>query len=287
MRASSWQFLLIDQGEANWNEAEHWLRQAMRQNPDSEHARVVMARLLVLRHRPTDAESIIAEFVQRRPASQTARRLLDRLRAGLNPVAADAFDEVQGNGIPAAVDHHELPERLPRALKELFRRGRLGSEFSRALIASTQRDLAGTEFIREETRRGDPLAGFYSQWLMPKETPECPPHAWAWNACRNWQESARPDCWHHLATRFPEAAPETEFLHILAGADDNNQSAAAGWRARYCTDSDTASRAVDVFMREAQEQLATAEPHERDELALAVMACAAADAPEFVPERAA
>ena len=276
--------VLIDQGAESWDEAEHWLQQVIERNPDSEHSRVVMARLLVLRHRTTDAEAILAEFVQRSPGSQTARRSLDRLRVGLNSVTGDTLDEPRENGTRMAVDRHDPPEHLYRALKELSRRARLGGEFSRARIANAHGDVAGTNFIRDETRRGDPLAGFYSQWLMPTETPECPPHAWAWDACRHWQESAQPDSWQLLATRFPEAAPETEFLHLLAGADNDDQTAAAGWRARYETDDDTAHRAVDILMREALEQLGHVEPHERDELALAVMACAAVDAPEFASE---
>ena len=279
--------LLIARGEQHWDEAEHWLRQAMERNPGGGHSRVVMARLLVLSHRRAEAEALLAEFLKRHPDNPTARQSLDRLRDGTYFAADGTFEEGRENEIRKAIDRGGTLLPLPGALNELFRRGRLGGEFSRARIASAQGDVAGTDFIREETRRGDPLAGFYSQWLMPKETPECPPHAWAWNACRHWQESARPDSWRRLATRFPEAAPETEFLHILAGADDDYQSAAARWRDHYCSDNDTAYRAVDVFLREAQERLATAEPHERDELALAVMACAAADAPEFVSERAA
>ena len=269
--------VLIDHGEESWDEAEHWLGQVMERNPDSEHSRVVMARLLDSRGRTTDAEALLADFVQRSPGSQTARRSLDRLRAGPNSVTGES-------GTPVAVGRHDPPEHLHRALKELFRRARLGGEFDRARIANAHGEMAGTDFIREETRRGDPLAGFYSQWLMPTETPECPPHAWAWDACRHWQESAQPDSWQLLATRFPEAAPETEFLHLLAGADNGDQTAAAGWRARYGTDSDKAHRAVDTLMREALEQLGNVEPHERDELALAVMACAAVDAPEFASE---
>ena len=269
--------VLIDQGEESWGEAEHWLRQVMERNPDSEHSRVAMARLLDSRGRTTDAEAILADFVQRSPGSQTARRALDRLRARPNSVTGES-------GTPVAVDRHDPPEHLYRALKELSRRARLGGEFSRARIANAHGDVAGTDFIREETRRGDPLAGFYSQWLMPTETPECPPHAWAWDACRHWQESAQPDCWQRLATRFPEAAPETEFLHLLAGPDNDEQTAAAGWRARYGTDNDKAHRAVDILMREALEKLGDVEHPERDELALAVMACAAVDAPEFASE---
>ena len=137
---------------------------------------------------------------------------------------------------------------------------------------------APTDLIRQESLKGDPLAGFYSQWLMPEETPKYPPHAWAWQACRYWQESANPDHWRGLATQFPEAAPETEFLRVLATSDDGDQSGAIGWRDHYSSGSNGASRPVDVFMRESQDRLAGADPRERNELAGTVMACAAADA---------
>ena len=170
--------VLIDQGEEHWDEAEHWLQQVLMRSPDS---------------------------------GQTAQRSLDRLRAGMDSTTDDAFDELSDNPIPVALDSPDPPEPLPRALKELFRRGRLGGEFSRARIARTHGRVVPTDFIREETGQGDPLAGFYSQWLMPDETPEGPPHAWAWNACRHWQKLASPDQWRRLAEQFPEAAPETEF----------------------------------------------------------------------------
>ena len=163
----------------------------------------------------------------------------------------------------------------------------LAGEFSRAQIAKVRGSVAPTDLIRQETLKGDPLAGFYSQWLMPEETPECPPHAWAWNACRHWQESASADRWRHLATQFPEAIPETEFLLVLATTGDDNQARATRWRARYGFHVGTAPRAVDAYMREAQERLDSPGRRERDELAVAVMACASADAPEFLPERAA
>ena len=246
--------VLIDQGEEHWDEAEHWLQQVLMRSPDS---------------------------------GQTAQRSLDRLRAGMDSTTDDAFDELSDNPIPVALDSPDPPEPLPRALKELFRRGRLGGEFSRARIARTHGRVVPTDFIREETGQGDPLAGFYSQWLMPDETPEGPPHAWAWNACRHWQKLASPDQWRRLAEQFPEAAPETEFLHILAATDNDNQSAAARWRDRYCTDDGSPSRAVDLFMREVQERLTSAGHSERGELAVVVMACAAVDAPDFALERAA
>ena len=281
--------LLIARGEQHWDEAEHWLQQAIERNPDDGHSRVVMARLLVLSHRRADAEALLAEFLKRHPDNPTVRQILDRLRDGTYFVADGTLDEGRQNEIQEAIDRGGPPLQLPGALNELFRRGRLAGEFSRARIARARGRVAPTalDLIRDETRRGDPLAGFYSQWLMPDETPDCPPHAWAWHACRHWQESAQPASWRRLAAQFPEAAPETDFLRVLAAPDDGHQSGAAGWRARYSSDGDTASRPVEAFMREAQERLVAAGSHERDELAVAVMACAAADAPEFAPLRAA
>ncbi len=269
--------LLIDRGEAHWDEAEHWLRQVMQRYPDSAHSPVVWARLLTLRHRTADAEATLTKFVQRHPESQTARQALDRLRAGVYSGAA-ARDNSHAN---------QMPNSLPTALKELFRRGRLGAEFNRARIARIRGNVSPTDFIREETRKGDPLAGFYSQWLMPEETPECPPYAWAWTACRCWQELADPARWQHLATQFPDAASETEFLRILAASDAaDSQSEATDWCKRYDAESVAESPAV-TFMSEALKRASAMSRPERDESAVTVLACAAVYAPEFVSERAA
>ena len=278
--------LLIRRGEYYWDEAGHWLRQAMDGDPSGEHSRVVMARLLVLRHRTADAEALLAEFLEQQPENPKAREVLDGLRIGLHYAADDDTpDAGWENEIPLAVDGGHRSAPPPGALNELLRRGRLGGEFSRARIARVQGGVAPTDLIREETRRGDPLAGFYSQWLMPNDTPECPPHAWAWNACRHWQESVSPYSWQHLAVQFPEAAMETDFLRLLAASDDeDNQSRVAVWCTRYSPEVDTASPAV-AFMRETVGRIAAIGPHERDELAVAVLACAAADAPEFAPEQ--
>ena len=268
--------LLIARGEGYWDEAEHWLGQAMERAPDSGHARVVMAGLLVLRHRSAEAEAMLAKFVDRHPDNRKAQQFLDRLRAG---VAENETQEV--------IDRVDRPAPLPNPPKELVRRGGLASEFSRAQIAKASGHIASTNLIKREAMSGDPLAGFYSQWLMPDETPECPPHAWAWNACRYWQQPTQTDGWQHLAEQFPEAHPETEFLRVLAAPDDDNRSGAAEWRNHYCRDDSAVSRPVDVFMRKAQERLADADAHQRRELAVELMACAAAGAPEFGLESAA
>ena len=268
--------VLIDRGDEHWDEAGLWLRQVMQRHPDDEHSRVVWARLLTLRGRTADAETALAKFVQRHPESQTAREDLKRLRAGVYPSYAVHNDN---HANPA-------PISLPKALKEIFRRGRLGAEFNRAQIARLHGDVTPTEFIRTETGKGDSLAGFYSQWLMPDETPECPPHAWAWNACQCWQESADTARWQRLAVKFPDSASETEFLRILAGSGDTAaQSAVSRWCKRYDTDSHSESTA-GTFMSDALKRVSAMSPHEREESALAVLACAAVDAPEFVSEAA-
>lgn len=269
--------LLIDRGEVHWDESELWLRQVMQRYPDSGHSRVVWARLLTLRGRIAEAETTLAKFVRGHPESQTAREALERLRAGVY-LGQDAQDDSHANQMPAS---------LPSAMKELFRRGRIGAEFNQARIAQIRGNVSPTEFIRAETGKGDSLAGFYSQWLMPKETPECPPYAWAWNACRYWQQSAGSDRWRELSLQFPGAAPETEFLRILAASRDaESKSEVAIWRKRYDTDSD-AEFTARVFMSESLKRVSVMSPQEREESALSVLACAAVDAPEFVSEQAA
>lgn len=219
----------------------------------------------------------LARFTKRHPASQTAREARDRLSAGVD------------SGLTAR--HQFLADQTPillrKSLNELCRRGRLAAEFNRARIARIQGNALPTEFIKAETGKGDPLAGFYSQWLMPEETPESPPYAWAWNACRYWQESAGSDRWRRLSLQFPKAERETEFLRILEAARHaENQTEVANWCNRYHTDSDAESTAT-AFMSESLKRVAAMSPQERDESALTVLARGAVDALEFVSERAA
>ena len=272
--------LLIDHGDAGWDEAEHHLRNAMDREPSDEHSHVVMARLLVLRDRSAEAETLLAEFLEQYPEDATARESLDRLRAGdYVDATAAASGDARDDEIQEGGDRGDPPIPPPAALQELLRRGDLAGEFSRARIAMDRgRTAPPTDLIRRESLKGDPLAGFYSQWLMPEETPEYPPHAWAWQACRYWQESASSDRWQSLAAEFPEAAPETEFLRMPATSDDGDQSGATGWRERYYSGNNGASRPVDAFMRETHERFVGAGPGERVDLACTVMACAAADA---------
>ena len=286
--------LLIRRGEHHWDEAEHWLRQIIERDPDNGHSRVVMARLLVLRHRGAEAEMLLAEFVEYHPADAAARQSLDRLRSGIfGAEDDDTFDEARNDGAWVVTDRSHPTTSPSAAPPELAHRGRLAGEFSRARIAKARGDNLLTERIEEETRKGDPLAGFYHQWLMPDRSPECPPHAWAWNACRQWQrhrhDSAQPDGWQHLAAGFPEAAMETAFLRVLSAPYDGDglPFGVTDWCARYSRDGDAPSRPVVAFMREGLERLDETGPRERDELALAVLACTAVGVPEFASVRTA
>ena len=216
--------LLIGRGKDHWDEAEHWLRQAAERNPNHEHARVELTRLLIDRGKDhwDEAERWLRQVLERNPSNEPARAVTAELQ-GRREHTADSESwpaeppnliyadlglshspDPSGNGRDSAGDDALLDDSgdsvgdglaiaPPSAvLEELAHRGRLAGEFARARIArALPLQLAPTERIRQETQRGDPLAGFYSQWLMPDETPECPPHAWAWRACLYWQESAQ------------------------------------------------------------------------------------------------
>ena len=216
--------LLMHRGEDHWDEAEHWLRQALERNPDGKHPRVELARLLIVRgeNHWDEAERWLGQVEDQDPSNEPARAVMAELQVRRGHTAdseswpADLPEiryadpdlshspDPSGNGRDSAGGGALLDDSgdsasdalaiAPRSavLEELAHRGRLAGEFVRARTArALPLQLAPTDQIRQETRRGDPLAGFYSQWLMPDETPECPPHAWAWRACLYWQESAQ------------------------------------------------------------------------------------------------
>ena len=271
--------LLIWRGEDNWQEAEHYLRRAIDQESNNGHAHVVMAHLQLLRGRPEEAEATLKDFLADNPKNQEARSFLDQLQAGhppggTAPSTDTSRDVFQGAG---AVD----TSTVASALREVLRRGKLATEFSRARFANGS--AVQTTWIRQESRVGDSLAGFYSQWLELDDTPACPPHAWAWDACQHWQRAAPPEDWRNLAERFPEAATETDFLRSLACPE---AAEAENWYP-HSTDKGATGRAVDILMHELTETWEhlvadhNATQHERDDAACALMACAAADTLEF------
>ena len=264
--------LLIVRGEEWWNEAEHHLRRTIDEHPDNSHAHVVLARLFVLREQPVAAEKMLAAFSASHPDNSDVRKVHEDLRSGEYTPTVRA-------------DKYELSDRrttsapyVTAPLTEVLRRGSLAVEFNRARIAH---DVNGqTKLIEQEREKGDALAGFYSQWLHLPDTPDCPPHAWAWNACLHWQESSPVDAWEELAKRFPESVSETYFLRMLALPHSSNGNGAHHPHTR----SGAMSRPVDMAMRDWWEvvQAGDLDRRQREDIACQVMACAAANAPEFV-----
>ena len=77
-------------------------------------------------------------------------------------------------------------------------------------------------------------------------------------------------------------APETDFLRILAAPHQgDSQEDVIRWFTRYETQADAVSKPVIPFMRKGLGRVGDADPNERKELALAVMASAATSALDF------
>lgn len=271
--------LLIGRGEENWQEAEHYLQRAVDQDPNDGHVYVVTAHLQSLRGRREEAKATLAGFLAGNPENREARNFLEQLQAG-----HWSYQKTSRYDTPRdASQGHDAGGDLASptsALREILDRGRLAAEFSRARFVQS----STTPLIERESLQGNALAGFYSQWLRLEGTPECPPHAWAWSACRIWQERAAPQVWHNMASNFPEAARETHFLRALAWPDssDNGRLQDRQW-----LETGTDGRAVDVLIRELgevwEQLVADGETgqRERDDAACAVMACVATQNIEF------
>ena len=272
--------LLITWGRDHWAEARHYLCHTIEQDPNSGHAHVVMARLLVLLEEPDVAQRTLASFLARDPGNSEAREALKKLQAGTHTYAA--MDHESDNRPKWQAASTDMPQVAPAAPQEVWRRGGLAGEFSRARIGG--RGTVQTTLIKQEARNGDALAGFYSQWLKLPNTPECPPNAWAWKACQHWQESAPSDVWERLAESFPQAASETHFLRALAWPKTSH---GAGQHGRHFTNG-TSDRPVDTVMRECGELVESSDldHNQRESIACVLMACAAVDAPVFSQTKA-
>ena len=276
--------LLIARGEECWTEAEHYLHHTIDDHPDNGHAHVVTARLLYVQGQRDDAEKTLLDFLERNPNNGVACEALETLRAGTFAVASaaqsDTLEDILENSATRQADSGIGLEAAAGALQEVLRRGGLAGEFNRALISAGASDQ--TSLIEQESQKGDALAGFYSQWLQLPDTPACPPHAWAWNACLYWHQSVAADAWDALAERFPEAASETHFLRELAGTASLNGSIP-----QYRASNGTLSRPIDAIVRDGQALLAATDldQRDRDDFACSLMACAAVNPPEFPPAR--
>ena len=269
--------LLFTRGEEYRSEAEHYFRRAGHyfrraghyfRRAENQQDHVGMTVL--------DFE-ILQSFSIRKPDNPSMSKVLRGLDVDTHFRAARQFDDSPDDWHQEQISHGYSPTTATNgALQEVIRRGRLAAEFSRALLVG---HTNAVQTIKQESLKGDALAGFYSQWLTLEDTPTCPPHAWAWNACQHWRQPASAD-WEELATRFPEAAPETDFLRALARPDP---SSGPGWQERYSAGNGTAPRPVDALMREQRELLEATDldQRKRDDVACKIMACAAANAPEF------
>lgn len=268
--------VLVDRGEGYWTEADYYLDRTTDQNQKNGHAYVVKARLLAYRGKHEEAEKMLAEFLEGNPEDTDVRLALDKHQRGAY-VATGAAPRQESNNRPTT----DSPELASVSLGEVLRRGDLAGEFNRARIAGHVN--GHTQLIKQESQKGDALAGFYSQWLKLTDTPVCPPNAWAWNACLQWQRSFVAHEWEQLAKRFPEAASETHLLRVLAGPVSSN-----GIVPPYHAYDSFLERPIDAIMRDSQALLLAADLDQgkRDDFACSLMACAAVNPPEFSPIKA-
>ena len=264
--------VLMARGETWWNEAEHYVCRTLKEDSNNAHAHVVRARQLAMRGRRDEGGKTLSEFLERNPDNAVVREALKQLRAGVFATGPAATGSRSKDNLGA-----EVPGSVSASLhQELLRRGALASEFTQARIAGV---VSGrTRLIEQECHRGDALAGFYSQWLELPDTPDCPPHAWAWNACLHWQRPFVADEWDQLAERFPEAASETRLLQTLAAPDT-----LAATTPRYGESNGALSRPLDAIVRDGRALLASTnlDESDRDDFACSLMACAAVSPPEF------
>ena len=272
---------LLAQGTGEFDEAEHLLRRPFSVHSDGGHSRVVLARLLRNSGRESEAVALLGAFSERFPENAVVRDVLDTWSASGN---SGENLRVTGSSAIAASDDEAMVRRsskqhaMPLALQELQRRGELGQEFIKAQVARDMSRVPATECIEREARKGDTLAGFYSQWLGLDTTPEPPAHAWGWRACTGWQ-SGHGD-WRGLAAEFPELALETAFLGVLAGDDVDR------WRTRYNQRATVVRNPVMDFMATVSMRIDDIGSREREGIALAIMESAATSALEFTSSAA-
>ena len=162
---------------------------------------------------------------------------------------------------------------------ELRHRGKLATEFVRAERAKMLGQPVVVPSIQRAARQCDPLAGFYAQWLALDDAVTSPPNAWAWRACRYWQQSAAAERWDHLERQFPEAAAETSFLQMLCSA--STLPTTERWRERFGRGSTEQVRPTVAFIGARIDRIASADPQARELFAFAVMANRALDPPVF------
>ena len=265
--------LLMERNAEHWQESVAWLSQAVDRNPDKVHSHVELARVLGGHGAQAEAIQLLDEVLAKDPLNEVAKSVRDNL----------GHEEV---GQP--VNDSEAPRLTPVAcdsplVQELARRGRLVEEFNQASSRPARGHSLVAPLIDEGAAKGDSLAGFYAQWLMLDSASQCPPHAWAWNACQHWQNRATHDDWQRLAGRFPEASTETEFLRVLVETHGPGTMDQPEWsNSDYDLNGTERFRPAATFIRDTLERLDSIGSEQREDLALAVLASGAVGSLEFM-----
>jgi len=120
------------------------------------------------------------------------------------------------------------------------------------------------------------LACFYQQWLKPDEIANPPPpYAWAAQACRLYQTNASVEQWAQFNQTFPEKRLLNRFVYAQQTDDEDEFELLLNKLAH-----DSESRTpLQNFMYQA---LQPGHARDKHKLALAALASAAADAPQFM-----
>lgn len=268
-------------------EAENLLLAVTDQSPSNEQSRVVLAKLWLIQGKVQKAENLLTTFLKRNSQNDQARKLLTIIQnnsfmssSWLDFDADDGIDhEAQNtsnsnyNHLPDSTDNEQSSttqsKTLSDLLSELQRRARLQSEFNQA------RDLSvDADYIFQEAAKGDALACFYQQWLKFDQALNPPPHAWAAHACRLYQKHSPETDWQQLNQTFPEHRLLNRYLHLQT-VEDKNESAAL---LKKLSSDANALTPLQQFIYQA---LTAENPPEHANSALAVLASAAAGAPQF------
>jgi len=160
---------------------------------------------------------------------------------------------------------------LSDLLNEIKRRALLHNEFTNALILPEY----DVDNISREAAQGDAIACFYKQWLTPQEALNTPPHAWAARACQLYQTQASEADWKHLNQIFPEQHSANQFLHLQIVQD--KQKAAA-----LLDKLSSNAKSLTPLQKFMCQTLEANNTIDKDNVALAILASAAANAPQFV-----
>ena len=290
--------LMYRRGPQHYTEARQLLEGILRGNPANAPAQTLMAQWF-----ESDGKETAFEFDQASDDSEWSRWL--DVSQEPQP-AADLSPEVPYGGADSAPQQttsvaptSPSPERTEasaafaappiapvtpavwQTMQRLRGRGELQAAFMAALTTpGFTPDLTPVpERLTQVAARGDLLAGLYVQWLCPSTALEPPPYAWAWRACRLWQ-NACPEAvvWQALAVEFPQHRIATLALQSrVAFGDPDVQKRVNKLRDRLVQESAESLSAEHVCALSLMSQDATVDSG----AVLALLQCGALAAPEF------